>query len=427
VADLPLDALLARSDEAARRWAIALIATRPLDALGEIPLQTLAAGAPALCEQLTRALASDTALDALLAGGEQGAQELPARLAALAGSARPAALAEAVEALRGVIWELLLEQLPRSSADPGAVRLVGDAADRLAQTCAALLAAGLEQAGRVAVTPREDAAAALPRTFHPPAAQEPPRRREQPPLHTPGYEAPPHMPGDEAARPEDAPTAAEQPGIVIVDERRAAYASIERPPFRERVAGDGPGVPRERRSAWAPRGAEPAPGEAPAGGAEIATGGEISIRDERGGEGPAAWVGSIGRQLQRHERDGGQFAVLLLEVRAAGTAGAGAAELPHETLQDALAAELHESGGSLTRERSGRYWMLVPYADRPAAQALAKRLVEVVEAVARRSGTAAMVAVGTAICPDDGVQSAALAAHADVGLYASRRSAGDSA
>src|SRR5271157_2851940 len=41
---------------------------------------------------------------------------------------------------------------------------------------------------------------------------------------------------------------------------------------------------------------------------------QIEIRDVRGEEGPAAWIGSIGRRLERHEQDGSPFAVLLVEL-----------------------------------------------------------------------------------------------------------------
>ncbi len=402
VADLPLEALLARSGEAARRWAIALIATRPLDAIGEIPLQTLVAGAPALCEQLLAALASDAALESLLSGvmEEEAAPagDLPARLGELVGSTRPGQLVEALEALRGAIWELLLEELPGAAAGPAAVRLVGDLSDRLAQVCAALLAAALER----------DEASAL----RQPRAPEPT-----------GVRAPRGgVAAGGAGHPEDADAAGEPP-IVIVDERRAAYASIERPPFSARVAAEGIN-PAQEQQGFVPLDAQAAAAAAASGrapqappGAEIAAGSEISIRDERGDEGPAAWVGSIGRELQRHERDGEPFAVLLLEARAD---RAGGAEPAHQPLGDALAAELREGGGSLMRERAGRWWALVPRTDRLGAQALAGRLLQVVEAVSRRSGDAASVAIGIAICPEDGRQAAALAAHADVSLFASR-------
>lgn len=90
-------------------------------------------------------------------------------------------------------------------------------------------------------------------------------------------------------------------------------------------------------------------------------------------------------------------------------------------LERVLASELREAGGgTLTRERPGRYWLLVPRADRIGAHALASRLEHAVFAALAPRGATVVVASGTAVCPEDGRQASALAAHADVGLYAAR-------
>jgi hypothetical protein len=65
VADLPIEALLTRSDELARRWAVALITALPLERVGEIPLDGFAREAPPLCAQFVRALHSDAELSEL--------------------------------------------------------------------------------------------------------------------------------------------------------------------------------------------------------------------------------------------------------------------------------------------------------------------------------------------------------------------------
>jgi hypothetical protein len=143
MADAPVDALLARADELARRWAIALILARPLAEMAEIPLEDLAREAPVLCAQLARALSSDAALERILSGAEPRGREgsIPAlRLGALAGARDAKAAVERTEALRGVIWEAALGELP----DPSP-RQVADLSDRLAFVCAAVLAATLDQ------------------------------------------------------------------------------------------------------------------------------------------------------------------------------------------------------------------------------------------------------------------------------------------
>ncbi len=163
VADAPVQALVERADELAGRWAIALVAARPLDAMAEVPLEDIAREAPALCALLAQALASDDARARLLAltpvraRAGANAQQTPGALLARAAAARGAASAVAdMEALRGVIWRAVLGEL-----DEPATRLVGDLSDRLAFVCAELLGAALhrhELAGGAVSPPASPAA-----------------------------------------------------------------------------------------------------------------------------------------------------------------------------------------------------------------------------------------------------------------------------
>lgn len=154
---------------------------------------------------------------------------------------------------------------------------------------------------------------------------------------------------------------------------------------------------------------------------------EIEIRDERGEEGPGAWIGSIGAQLDRYAEDRVPFAVLLVEVLEIERLRQ--QETPEElarlvvALERALAEQLREPGGTLTRERPGRCWLTAPRTDRPGAEALAGRLAAAVASLVGRRGAALEVEIGTAVCPQDGLKAAALAAHADIGLYAARTAA----
>lgn len=402
VADLPCDALLARAEGLARRWASALILGRPLAAIGQLPLQELARDAPVLCAQVLRAVQSDVELERLSGRGAPSGREQSAaarRLAAITGAPDPAALVDAVEALRGVLWEALIDQLTEPSA-----RQVGDIADRLAYVCAVALVSALET-----VTP-------------PPAAAR-------------GGDAP-TAPAEPAvvdvaapARREHARAPAPAGGAVIVDERPRESAAAGAPGESAAAA-----TPRERPLSWdesppiPPRASRARLGslswDEPPSTVPGAPQAEIEIRDERGEEGPAAWIGSIGAQLERFGRDALPFAVLLVELvdieRLRGR------ESPEELLrlagqmEHALAAEIGASPGSLTRERPGRCWLLAPGTDRTGAERLAERIVRAVAAGASHLGTPLAVAVGTAVCPEDGTEAAALAAHADVGLYAAR-------
>jgi GGDEF domain-containing protein len=151
----------------------------------------------------------------------------------------------------------------------------------------------------------------------------------------------------------------------------------------------------------------------------------IEVRDERGGRDPNAWIAAIGHKLERYERDGLGFAVLLVEL--ADVERLRHAELPGEVsrltglVEAALAHELRPAD-SLTRESPGRYWLLAPETDWSGARALAEHLVSAVRAAAGHRGTPLEIAVGVAMCPSDGGQAAALAAHADMALYAARAS-----
>lgn len=362
VSDFPGDALLARAEELARRWVIALIRSRPLDAIGEVPLEALAREAPPLCAQVLRALQSDVELGRLTGKGADARAGVAQarRLAEIAGARDGAAAVGAVEALRGVLWEALLGQMTEPSA-----RQVGDVADRLAYVCTEVLAVALEaEIVAAADTSREDAAGAA-------------------------------VAESEAATVGVAPAGAPRRHAMIVDERHCP----------------------ERPLSW-----DESPPISP--GARAA---EIEIRDERREEGPAAWIKSIGGQLERYERDRLPFAVLLVELRdierlrredlTRGLAGVLA------RVEGALAAVLGRRAGSLTRERPGRYWLLMPETDRVGARDLAGSLVRAVASCRGQDGAPLDVAIGTAVCPDDGLEAPALAAHADVGLYADRSAA----
>jgi hypothetical protein len=149
VLDASVEVVASRADELARRWAVALIRGRPLDELGGISLEAIAHDAPVLCAHVVRALESEDELEQLTeigTGGDRTALK-PARLGALV--ARNASESvEEVEALRGVIWEALMEELRWPSFDSSAVRRLSDLSDlsdRLAYVCATALAATLAE------------------------------------------------------------------------------------------------------------------------------------------------------------------------------------------------------------------------------------------------------------------------------------------
>ncbi len=482
VAEAPIGALLERADELARRWATALILARPLERITELNLQTLAREAPALCAQVILALESDRELERLLGEGAADARGEPAparRLGALtgAGGASSAAeMVEAVEALRGVLWEALLDELRGPPA-----REVADLSDRLAYVCAMTAAAALS-------APDPDDTSARGGDAEAPAAD--PAR-------------PPADPGPPAADPARAPgdprgSPIGPRGAIIIDEREQAEPAPARP-SESQPAPQGerkqprprpwdPAPSRSRTPLQAPAHPLPGPGGRPPGAAEgaasrparqaeapasraqsssppfapaltdtaaeaerrshrpepdVGTAGippattlpEIEVRDQRGEEAPAAWISAIAGQLECFEQDQLPFAVLLVELgdaeRLRRAALPGAISSLTSRIERTIEQELHRIGGhparrrgrpvgSLTSERPGRYWLLVPETDATAARRLAEWVVHTIGPLAGPRWAPLEVTVGVAVCPDDGREAVSLSAHADDGLYTPR-------
>jgi GGDEF domain-containing protein len=169
----------------------------------------------------------------------------------------------------------------------------------------------------------------------------------------------------------------------------------------------------------APEFEPPAPGLKPSAPAPASTP-EIAIHDTRR-EGPQATA--IGASLERHAVDGLPFAALLIEIvgverLAQAEPAAGLKELL-DRVEVAIGPELRPSD-VIVRESAGRWWLMASRTDLRGARTLAERLARTVRAAAGHRGQPLEVAIGVAVCPDDGGDAAALAAHADVGLYAAR-------
>jgi hypothetical protein len=389
LAELPIEALVARAEELAKEWVIALISERPLDQLGALPLEHLVRDAPRLLTQAIRAIGDDQELDSLTAAAPRsgrGQAGLAGALAVMSAASDAAATVRAAEALRGVLWNgVLLDRRWQAKGDT-AIRQLSDLAERLAFVCASILAAAFE---------REDEGSEQVLTTAPPDP----------------------IPARGGGAVAGVGVVASRPGAVIVDEYEqpvaAPVAPVQRASEVQSEVWDGP----------------------PAG---TSIDDEIAIHDTRHEEGPAAWIGSIGHQLELAQADGRPFAVLLVEP----------CEVEHwravesqtemqrlsQELEDALAlafgvapagsrvGDVHERA-SLTRERPGRYWLLSPATDRTSAASLVERLCKAVATVVEHRGERVEVVIGTAICPEDGRTPAALAAHADVSLYAARSAA----
>ncbi len=215
LAELHLEGALARREEIAGRWVIALVGSRPLEDLGGLPLELLAGRAPQLCERLIDAVGSERALERVRGGVQAGGGDAGAAgVGELTGARTPAELVAALGLLRGVLCEALREELPELSP-----RQTADLCERVAHVCSAALAAALS-AGPLPPLPAA-AAAGDPRG---------------------------------ATGPRGGISAGAGPGPLIVDELEDA-AAAPRSPAGARPAGGEPGdaiAIRDRRGEHAP-------------------------------------------------------------------------------------------------------------------------------------------------------------------------------
>jgi GGDEF domain-containing protein len=460
VADLPLEGLVAAADELAKAWAVALILSRPPGAIAEVPLEDLARDGPRLCVALLRAVQSDAELERLIDTEQGGREERGAarRIASLAGADGTSSVIAAVEALRGVLWEALMGELRRAPLDRADRQLLSDLADRLAHVCAMALAATLSAAPagtagsggdrdvRVAGTGRPSPGPPGDEQLAPRATGD---RGEVVIVDERESSATPSFARVVVARGASAAPAAEPDGASAASwsspasEGDAAAEWVARPaaPVSELAAPRQFASPAPERLRREDDGVEPVPPPAPEPLRREDEGvepvpppleqAEIQIRDERIDEGPSAWIRSIGRELERFAAEGRPFAVLLIELMEAERLRrsdppeqvARLAGQVQRTLESELWSLSERAGASLTREAPGRFWLLAPGVEALRVRALAEQIEHAVRRSVSHHGEPVQIAVGTAVCPADGVQAAALAAHADVALYAARSAA----
>lgn len=148
----------------------------------------------------------------------------------------------------------------------------------------------------------------------------------------------------------------------------------------------------------------------------------IAIRDVRGAE-RTSWVEAVQRRLDRHAEDGERFAVLLLEVldeeRLRVAQPPAASHVQMRDMESAIVDQLRPAD-TLLRESDGRYWLIAPQTDAIAARLLAERIAVAARRSGGHRGAWPQIAAGIAICPEHGLDAAALIGHADVDLYAAQ-------
>jgi GGDEF domain-containing protein len=136
VADAPVEELLARGEDLAKGWLLALLERRPLEDAAAVAGSAIAVEGPRICTAVLSALRSDDDLARLERGGML--EGLVAGAGAFAGGGGVEAVLGAVEALHGVLWSALRAEL--SDPDP---ELVYALAERLAAVTELVRAAAL--------------------------------------------------------------------------------------------------------------------------------------------------------------------------------------------------------------------------------------------------------------------------------------------
>jgi GGDEF domain-containing protein len=178
-----------------------LLEQAPLDDAPAILATDLTRDGPRVCDAVLRAIADDTDLRRLEPGGVL--TPLAARVGELAGAAAPAAVSRAVDALVGVIWAAVRDELRGADAD-----LVAELTERLALIGELMRSAALERPVSAPVSPVPPPAAPQP----PHVAPEPPRVAPPPPVATTRPSAPTAPPpSSEPPAPPEPPAAATPP------------------------------------------------------------------------------------------------------------------------------------------------------------------------------------------------------------------------
>ena len=140
VADVPVEALLARVEDLAKAWLLELLEQAPLEDAPEILGADMVRDGPRLCDAVVRALADDEDRRRLEPGG--ALERLASRAGEMAGAADAASSARAIEALRAVIWTAVRDEFVRPGPDQ-----VDALAERLALVAELVRAAVLRRFG----------------------------------------------------------------------------------------------------------------------------------------------------------------------------------------------------------------------------------------------------------------------------------------
>ena len=132
--------MLARGDDLAKGWLLALVEDVPLDQAAAILSGDVARDGPRICDALIRAVCDDADLRRIQRDGVL--EPLVSRAGEIAGARTAQDAAHAVETLKDVVWSALRTELFQDDPD-----LLADAAERLALVTEEIRAAVLRRLG----------------------------------------------------------------------------------------------------------------------------------------------------------------------------------------------------------------------------------------------------------------------------------------
>ncbi len=348
VSDAPVEALLARDQDLAKGWLLAMVEQSPLEQVPGILSGEFAHAGPRLCAAVVRALAADADLRRLEPGGEL--EPLVSRTAEIAGVREMQASLGAVDALAAVIWSAVRSELGDPDGDQ-----VSELAERLALVSELVRAAVLQRA--------TDGA-----------------EQEQGPGPDPQQQPVP-QPQQQAAGPDQAPVAEVEPDPVP-DARQShlrAVAPVAAPLTSEQArATTEPARPTS----------EPRP----------------PSYQRRAQAADPLWKGALADELARAAGSGTTLSLLLIELEDAERMRAAdfgqEANANFSRFSQALRAVVRRQD-ILAWESDGRAWVIARDTGRLGARALGERAAASVRAAARWRGAPLTISVGVAVYPDD--------------------------
>jgi GGDEF domain-containing protein len=370
VADAPIDALLPRSEDLAKGWLLALLEQAPLDDAPAILATDLTRDGPRVCEAVLRAIADDTDLRRLEPGGVL--TPLAARTGALAGAAAPAAVSRAVDALIGVIWAAVREELRGADGD-----LVAELTERLALIGELVRSAALE---RSAPGPAARPLSPAPPPISP--VPPPPPRPEASPMVTP----PPPVATTRPSSAPSAPPPAEPPAAAATPPAAASPPAASPPAVSP---------PTEQR-AW------PGLSDPP------------TLDPSR-----SLWVGALEDEIVRSA--GAPLSLLLAELEDAERVTAVEPQATARATFTRFAGAVRSAvrrQDILVCESDARAWIIARDTARAGAHALGERIAAAVRSSEQWHGAPLVATVGVAVFGEDGRTSGELIEAAEEARFA---------